>query len=395
MFWWMIPAVLALAGPDSLAGWRSDLLALKGELERTHPRFHACGLPPELAREVADIDRSLASRTDAGRVVAFQRLLASVGDGHTQVWPFGMTRGAFHRVPLGVWEFADGVFVVSATRPEWIGRRVVAVDGRPVAEALRLVAPLVAHDNAQQLRWAAPFYLTCIEDLDEIGIGRRRGRSTWTFAGGDSAVLEGEAIDPERLDPTLPPPAGVTPPLFLARRDPWFATRLPDGTRYVQVNAMRKGLAGFAAGLRDSLAGASRLVLDLRRNTGGEASEADELLRTLIAFDVRGGKTAVLIGRMTFSAAGTFAARIDQWTAAIFVGEPTGARPNHFGNERPFHLPYSGVSGTIASGLNQPVTARDDREAIVPDVPVELASADYFAGRDPVLDAARSALRSP
>lgn len=62
--------------------------------------------------------------------------------------------------------------------------------------------------------------------------------------------------------------------------------------------------------------------------------KADELMKTLIAFDSRGGKLVTLIGRMTFSAAQTFAARIDQWTNTTFVGEPTGSRPNHYGNER-------------------------------------------------------------
>jgi len=87
-------------------------------------------------------------------------------------------------------------------------------------------------------------------------------------------------------------------------------------------------------------------------------------------------------------AAQTFASRIDQWTGTTFAGESTGSRPNHFGNERTFTLPSSGVRGTIASGWNQPVTARDDRDTIKPEMPVATNAADYFAGRDPVLEKA-------
>jgi hypothetical protein len=82
----------------------------------------------------------------------------------------------------------------------------------------------------------------------------------------------------------------------------------------------------------------------------------------------------------------TLASRIDQWTGAIFVGEPTGSRPNHFGNEVQFVLPHSGLRGTISSGWNQPISGRDDRIWIAPEIPVKTEALDYFAGRDPVLE---------
>jgi hypothetical protein len=96
---------------------------------------------------------------------------------------------------------------------------------------------------------------------------------------------------------------------------------------------------------------------------------------------------------MTFSAAQTFASRIDQWTQAIFVGQPTGSRPNHYGNERKFELPNSGLRGTISSGWNQPVTSRDERATIAPDIAVPLRASDYFAGKDPALEEALKAVR--
>jgi C-terminal processing protease CtpA/Prc len=158
-------------------------------------------------------------------------------------------------------------------------------------------------------------------------------------------------------------------------------------------DAAHESLAAFATRLRTELAGKRFAVVDLRLNNGGEASLSDELLRTMIAFDVNGGRIATLISRMTFSAAETFATRLDQWSGTIFVGEATGSKPNHYGNERTFKLPHSALRGSIASGLNQPVTARDERTTIEPDVKVPLRSSDYFAGHDPALAAAIEALR--
>lgn len=100
----------------------------------------------------------------------------------------------------------------------------------------------------------------------------------------------------------------------------------------------------------------------------------------------RSALRCILVGRSTFSAAHTFATRVDAWTSAIFVGEPTGSKPNHYGNEAPFTLPHSGIRGTLSSGWNQPVTSRDYRVWIPPDIPVQQTSRHYFDGQDPVLD---------
>ncbi|MGE5718080.1 MAG: S41 family peptidase [Acidobacteriota bacterium] len=203
-------------------------------------------------------------------------------------------------------------------------------------------------------------------------------------------------VDPAALREKLIPPKTAAAPLFPRPEDPFWTAELAGAVLYAQVNAMNDGhgetLAGFAQALRQRIAGSRGLVLDLRLNNGGDAGKADELLRTLIAADMQGTRIVVLTSRMTFSAAQTFAARIDQWTGAVFVGEPTGSRPNHYGNERKFELPNSGLRGTTASGLNQPVTARDERPTIVPDILVPTRADDYFAGRDPALDAAVRAM---
>ena len=70
---------------------------------------------------------------------------------------------------------------------------------------------------------------------------------------------------------------------------------------------------------------------------------------------------------------------------AIYVGEPSGSRPNRVGDEARFKLPFSGVLGSIASGYNQAAN-KDNRIWIAPDIPVELSSKDYFGNHDPVLE---------
>lgn len=77
---------------------------------------------------------------------------------------------------------------------------------------------------------------------------------------------------------------------------------------------------------------------------------------------------------------------------AYFVGEPTGSKPRHFGDEAEFVLPYSSAMGQLAPGEHVDSLYRDDRVWIAPAIPASLASEDYFAGRDPALDAAIQAV---
>lgn len=357
---------------DRQADWRTDLASLTEQLRQTHPRFSTCGLPAEISAAAASLTQRVGTMSDQRAAVEVQRILAMAGDGHTLLWPAGM-----QKLPLTLWWFDDGLFVVEG---RYAGRRVDAIGGQPIEEVLRRLRPYTSADNEMQFRWAAPFYVTMPAFLEAVGVEPRV-----TFSDGSVAEVTPEPIDLSKVELRLVPPS---------RRGETNATReLAPGVLYIAVNSMSAELPAFGRELRKTLARYDSAVVDLRLNNGGDASNADELMKTLIAFDARGGRLVTLISRMTFSAAQTFASRIDQWTETKFVGEPTGSRPNHYGNERPFRLPHTGLRGSISSGWNQPVTSRDTRESIAPDVAVPMLSSDFFAAKDPAIAEALALLR--
>ena len=103
----------------------------------------------------------------------------------------------------------------------------------------------------------------------------------------------------------------------------------------------------------------------------------------------RRGRLYLLTGRATFSAAANFAAEIDRDTRAIIVGEPTGGGVETYGDTFPLTLPTLGWTVHIAARYHERKKSRSDhRLAVEPDVPVDLTSSQYFAGRDPVLERA-------
>jgi C-terminal processing protease CtpA/Prc len=127
-------------------------------------------------------------------------------------------------------------------------------------------------------------------------------------------------------------------------------------------------------------------VFDMRYLQGGSGDIAIvETIRDDKRVNRPGGLT-VLIGRENFSAATSVAEFFDRETSAVFVGEPTPARADNFRCDcHDFTLPHSGFQLSVPTWYDR---FNDDRPEITPDVPMALSSADFFAGRDPVLEAA-------
>ena len=94
----------------------------------------------------------------------------------------------------------------------------------------------------------------------------------------------------------------------------------------------------------------------------------------------------VLMGRNTFSACQNFTNRVERWTDATFVGEPSSSSPNFVGEENSIVLPFSRVGGSISNRYWQDSDPFDLRRWIEPDVRIELTAAEYFEGVDPVLE---------
>ena len=399
-------AETAAAGRN--AGWRGDLDYLVSEVRRVHGRYRREPPPAEFARAADETRRAIPRLADEEIVVRFQSLLASLGDGHTLAYPFGMRLGALKRLPVSFYFFSDGLYVIDA--PErlraLIGRKVLKIGARDAADLLKGLEQFVSRDNPMGVKWAGPVYLTFTDYLKALGATGDRERVTLLLEADRGARAEEVVIsplpgpvDPEQINVKLIPAKvkdAPPPPAYLRRmaENYWFE-KLPDGkTVYLQFNQVQnqagESLESFALRLRGFLAenGIANLIVDVRHNNGGEATLLRELYRTMVNFEITrpDARVYVLVGRNTFSAAQQFISYLDHMTGAVFAGEPSGSKPNRAGDESRFVLPYSGVQGVVASGYYQ-AAAKDDRVWIAPDIPVELSSADYFNGRDPVLDA--------
>jgi C-terminal processing protease CtpA/Prc len=175
--------------------------------------------------------------------------------------------------------------------------------------------------------------------------------------------------------------------------DPHFAVEPLQDRRalYVRFAQVQPVVPAAVDELRRLAAdpGVERVIVDLRQNTGGDNTTYGNLLSALtqVATD-RPGSLVVLIDRVTFSAAANFATRLDQQTDAIFAGEPMGGGLNFWNDVDWIELPDFVVPMRVAVSTRYWEMAEPDdpRLSIEPDLALPVTAADYFAGRDPLLD---------
>jgi hypothetical protein len=201
---------------------------------------------------------------------------------------------------------------------------------------------------------------------------------------------------PGRQDRLVAPPE-VAPPLFLRdlAQNHWELALPEHGATYVQfnnvVNDSDEPLAAFGQRLGTVLDTTKRrnLIIDMRHNNGGATNLYVDLLRTVIAFSRNPDhRVYALIGRRTFSATANFITDLERLVGPVWVGEASSECCNLHGDPTSVTLPYSGTGGEFSLvRWNLSMNVFDGRREMSPDVPVQLTAKDYFAGRDPALDA--------
>lgn len=71
-------------------------------------------------------------------------------------------------------------------------------------------------------------------------------------------------------------------------------------------------------------------------------------------------------------------------THAIFVGEETSGKPNHFGEVKNFQLPTSQL--TVNYSTKYFKYNKKDVSTLVPDVKIEMSFSDLMKGIDPIYE---------
>ncbi len=390
---------------------RAEVEALRHFAEITHPRGREAAADADWRARWDGLAADADTLSDGRYFVRTRRALAWFKDGHTTVLPFefvggvpqALAAGPFGRtLPWRVRVFDDGAYVTDAKdeAAPLNGARVTRIGSMSADAFVRAVAEQWPGNDAWAHRWAG-YHFGKPALVDALGAS--------TVASGVLAVeaMRGSRRIRARLRPrTDAAEALIALPRTLAPCEAWAAeagvgnfARVLDAERalYISLDDMAdidgKSFEAFTRECFEALEAPApqRLVLDLRRNGGGN-NFLPEALRKRIArsrFNRPGG-LYVLTSPMTFSAAQNTVTRIERETFAIFVGAPTGGAPNHFGDASLFTGQSSGLVSMVSTLAWFDSYPQDHRTWTTPDILVPATFADWAAGLDPALERALS-----
>ncbi|MEP7292065.1 MAG: hypothetical protein ABI835_09785, partial [Chloroflexota bacterium] len=342
------------------------------------------------------------------RASAFSTVvIAALKDGHSSI-SFLQNQYPFQHYPLYFYPFSEGVYLIQAA-PEYadlIGSRLVRVGETEINQVIERLMQLAPRDNDSSGLVTVPMMLSMADVLLGTGLIGDSDQPAYLLErpGGEQVTLNLAPVSFAAYSEDISTPWRLPNremPLSLSRVDEAFWWTYLDDERviYLQYNqvATRSVVSGLTiSSLRRELESAmaahsvERFILDLRYNGGGDVGTAGSL-RSFFAgndFFQEPGNLLVLTGRNTFSAAVVFSLWLEHDVDPVFMGEPTGGKPLMFENARTFHLPNSQLDTQIATRARHDVVASDSRQAVEPQRLISPPSVGFFAGTDPLLEAA-------
>ncbi|HEY0459967.1 MAG TPA: hypothetical protein VGC97_12585 [Pyrinomonadaceae bacterium] len=372
--------------------WREDLRFLASELPKRHKNaFHRI-TRAGFEKMVAELDAKIPTLSNVEIVMGLARIVAHIGDGHTGLgWGW-----AFQRVPFSVFWFGKELRVVQVSKelPRLNGARLVKIGGVPVEKVYERARDYISQGESEQFVLNASTYLfTYPVWLKTAGLAKDDGAAVYEFtdAKGKKFSLAIKTLPRGAVKDWLVPYKQT--PLHLQKPDaPFYFEYLP-GAKTVYVNfrwyPRRAEFRKFSAELFDFIdkTPVEKLVFDLRQNGGGDFTRGRDFfikpLKERKKFMER-GRLFVLAGRVTFSAGMSNTADFRNDLKAIIVGEPTGARPNGYQENRGFSLPNSHL--TVSYSIEFYKFSDTDTPGILPDHRIEPDWQSFAAGRDPALE---------
>lgn len=371
--------------------WQENLDFLVQEIPQRHvDPFHNLS-QAEFEAQAAALRAEMPTLSDEAIAVKMAQWVASLGDSHTVlVW---QNTSTFY--PLGMSVFSDGVGVLTTITAyeQALGTRLIAIEGIPIADVTAQLATLIPHENEAWLHAQLPNFLNRADVLRGLGIVQTAEAAEFTFETFDNEIFTLE-ITPlplselQTMEFLRALPAEQIPLTLRTRPAYWYTYFEESQILFFKYNTAidlaDQPFAPFMEELLHTLQEqpVEKLVVDVRDNTGGNSALLTPLIEAV--YQQTDLQVFVIIGQYTFSSAVLNAIQLQE--RAILVGQPTGGKPNHYGEVKSVALPHFGMQLFYSTNYFAYLTDSDPL-TLTPDVLVEFTLADYLMATDPFFEA--------
>lgn len=404
-----LPAIYAQSGIPT-ADWQSDLRFLQQTVHQDYSFLFKKTSAEKFDASVEELYKAIPGMQEHEVLAGIGRIVASFQYGHTDIsWRRSPVK--YQVVPLNIYQFSDGVFIEGAHKDyaQFLGARILKIEGMPIEAALNAVKPLVPVENEQYFKAYGLGMLLIPQALhaqkvtttlkSKISMTLEQAGKTFeqVFTAVDAyrfprdygfAKTEGDWVSARDQSST---------PLYLKNLDKiYYFEYLPEQkTVYVRHSQIlddpNETIAEFYARVFDFIEknDVEKLVLDVRLNGGGNNYKNKPVVTGIIRTQKinQPGKLFVIIGRRTFSACQNLVNELDNYTNATFVGEPTAENINFYGDNRQVLLPKSKTPVFLSFAWWQDKPQWENDDWLAPELAVDMRFKEYQSNQDPVLAA--------
>lgn len=396
--------------------WKNDINQLVKDLPNLHANFFHHIKKEDFYQRGEELKRDEKKMNTYAMVVGLAKMIALAGDAHT-----ALEVPKNNRMPIECYWFEEGIYITKADLPfnEIISAKILAVEGFSIAKVIEKLTEMISHENIQFVKAQLPQLLVCTDVLYGLGICPKVEEVNIEIQGMDGA--ETQIILPsvkyaewDRL---------IKQEDFLNReglfnKDDFFnkGKHLPlyrrNGNLYYWKEELENGeslyvaykkckdmetlsVEEFCEDLKRTLEKGKKLknmILDFRQNSGGNSELFRPFIEWLSDFQMvrqeitgRPFKVFVIVGRDTFSSALLNVYLLHFKTKATFIGEPTGGKPNCYGEVNYFTLNESGLSVRYSTRYYY-LIEEYDLDSFYPEIIFDVSFKDYRENKDPCME---------
>jgi tetratricopeptide (TPR) repeat protein len=134
--------------------WQEDLRYLAYEMPKRHKNLYHLMTCAQFEIAIRRLHERIPSLARHEIIVELARIVAMVGDGHTNIAPTRDPKIGFRTLPLTLHLFRDGLFVRAARREhaEIVGARRIRKGKLPADRAISRVSEIVGRDNEMDIK---------------------------------------------------------------------------------------------------------------------------------------------------------------------------------------------------------------------------------------------------
>jgi len=404
---WQVPAQEKITSSQ----WQEDLRFLQHTVHKDYPFLFKKTTATDFDKAIEEFYAAIPQMQDHEVLVGFSRIIGMFKYGHSRV---GFSEGPvpYQQLPINIYQYKDGSYINGAHKDyeTLVGAKILEVEGKPMDQVLKDIYPVVPAENEQFFKAYGGIYLIIPEVLHAQGITETLKNKIMFKLEKNGEVFTAEVAAGKPQYDHLEYGEVKSGTDWVGARDPsktplylknlekiYYFEYLPiEKAVYVRHSQIQddpdENIPAFYKRLFEFIdsTDVEKLVLDVRLNGGGNNYKNKPIITGIIEHQKinQPGKFFVIIGRRTFSACQNLVNELDNYTNAIFVGEPTAENINFYGDNRRVELPNSTLPVYLSFAWWQDKPQWENADYTVPHLAAELTFAEYSANEDPVLDAA-------